>query len=173
MPLPICHAAQPSRRLVGIGLVSYLTTVQRSRIEREVAQRMVQISKAWRQLANLALVEQRVSNTTGWCLIYLDRLGPDVRQIDLAREIDISQPSLVRALDQLETAGLVERVPHPEDRRSNQLALTEAGKALVGEIEAKLRTLRGILLEGASDADIDATLRVLRTVGDHIAAERA
>lgn len=147
--------------------------MQRSNLEREVAQRMVQISKAWRQLADLALVEQRVSNTTGWCLIYLDRLGPDVRQIDLAREIDISQPSLVRALDQLETAGLVERVPHPEDRRSNQLALTGAGKALVGEIEAKLQTLRHMLLDGTSDADIDATLRVLRQINERIAAERA
>ncbi|MCE7796355.1 MarR family transcriptional regulator [Sphingobium sufflavum] len=141
-------------------------------LERQIAHYMAPVAQGWRQLADAALAELRVSNSSGWCLIYLDRLGPDARQIDLAREIGISQPSLVRTLDQLEAAGLVDRIAHPEDRRSNLLILTPAGKSLVGQIEEKLGTLRHSLLDGLSDGDLETVQRVMSLLTDRIAERR-
>mgnify|MGYP001255420070 FL=1 len=103
-----------------------------SELKRALAHKMPQVARQWRQLADLALAELGVSNSAGWCLIYLDRLGPDMRQADLAEELGIAQPSLVRTLDQLQAAGLVERVPNPDDRRSNRVAFTPEGQELVG-----------------------------------------
>jgi DNA-binding MarR family transcriptional regulator len=40
---------------------------------------------------------------------------------------------MTNRLDNLEEAGLVERVPHPEDRRSVQVTLTEKGHRLWDE----------------------------------------
>src|SRR3546814_7849471 len=68
-----------------------------------------------------------------------------------------SQPSLVRTLDQLQAAGLVERVPNPDDRRSNRVAFTAEGKELVGQIEARLANLRRELLEGVPDRSEEHT----------------
>ncbi|HEX7873815.1 MAG TPA: MarR family transcriptional regulator [Sphingobium sp.] len=142
-------------------------------LERELAQRMPPVVRGWRQLADVALAELRVSNSTGWCLLYLDRIGPEARQIDLAQEVGISQPSMVRALDQLEAVGLVERISNPDDRRSNRLSITPVGKALVGKIEARLGELRRELLHDIPDADIETTLRLFDILSARIADRRA
>ena len=76
---------------------------------RALAHKMALLARNWRQLADGALAEFGVSNSAGWCLIHLDRLGADVRQADLAESLYIRQPSLVRTLDLLQANGLVAR----------------------------------------------------------------
>jgi len=135
--------------------------MSRSELKRALAHKMPQVARQWRQLADLALAEFGVSNSAAWCLIYLDRLGADARQADLAEELGITQPSLVRTLDQLQAAGLVERVPNPDDRRSNRIAFTPEGRELIGRIEARLEDLRRELLEGVPDAAIEIIVNLL------------
>ena len=140
--------------------------------ERQLAQYLVPVSQRWRRLADLALAELRISNSSGWCLIFLARLGADARQTDLAQVIGISQPSLVRTLNQLQGAGLLARAPNPGDGRSNLLVITPEGRTLVDQIEAKLTSLRHSLLDGISDQDLETTLRVMGHLTDRIAERR-
>jgi MarR family transcriptional regulator for hemolysin len=142
-------------------------------MERDVAQKMPLVTRAWRQLADAALAEFRVSNSMGWCLIWLDRLSPDARQTDLAQAIGISQPSTVRVVDQLEVAGLIERLRDPDDKRSNCLSLTDRGGELVTKIEARLAELRHELFDGIDDAEIETTLSVINRLQDSIASRRS
>lgn len=137
-----------------------------------MAQKLPLASRGWRQLADGALAEFRVSNSMAWCLIYLDRLGPEARQTDLAQAIGISQPSTVHVLNQLQVAGLVERQRNPEDKRSNRLALTAAGGDLVAKIETRLTALRTELFDGVPDAEIDTAVRVLDVLSERIAQRR-
>ena len=146
--------------------------MSRSELKRTLAHKMPQVARQWRQLADLALAEFGVSNSAGWCLIYLDRLGPDARQADLAEELGITQPSLVRTLDQLQAAGLVERVPNPDDRRSNRVAFTPEGQELVGRIEARLENLRRELLDGVPNAAIEIIVNLLNLLERRIAERR-
>jgi MarR family transcriptional regulator for hemolysin len=138
-----------------------------------LAHRMGMVARNWRRLADSELAQFGVSNSAGWCLIHIDRLGPAVRQTDLADALDISQPSLVRTLDQLQTADLVARVPHPDDKRSNLIGLTPAGRDLVGRIEAKLDALRGRLLDGVSDEALEAALWVIDALNQRISEYKA
>ena len=146
--------------------------MSRSEVKRALAHKMPQVARQWRQLADLALAEFGVSNSAAWCLIYLDRLGADARQADLAEELGITQPSLVRTLDQLQTAGLVERVPNPDDRRSNRVAFTREGRELIGRIEARLEDLRRELLEGVPDAAIEIIVNLLNLLERRMAERR-
>jgi len=145
----------------------------RSELTRALAHKLPPVARAWRQLADSALAQFGVSNSAGWCLIYLDRLGPDARQIDLAEELGITQPSLVRTLDQLQGNGLLERLPHPDDRRSNSIRLTDAGRDLVGRIEARLAALRRDLLHGVPEADIATAVDLLDLLSRRIEERRA
>ncbi|MEV4935627.1 MULTISPECIES: MarR family winged helix-turn-helix transcriptional regulator [unclassified Sphingobium] len=146
--------------------------MSRSELKRALAHKMPQVARQWRQLADLALAEFGVSNSAAWCLIYLDRLGADARQADLAEELGITQPSLVRTLDQLQAAGLVERVPNPDDRRSNRIAFTPEGRELIGRIEARLEDLRRELLEGVPDAAIEIIVNLLNLLERRMAERR-
>lgn len=130
------------------------------------------IAGAWRRLADSALASLGMSNSKGWALVHLARVGPDTRQADLAREIGISEASLVRTLHQLEHAGFVTRTPDPADRRSNRLALTETGRAIADGIDHRLVALRAELLDGLSADDIATSVRVLDHVARRIAERR-
>jgi MarR family transcriptional regulator for hemolysin len=142
--------------------------MSRAGLERSLATGFSPISRAWQRLADQVLANLGVSNSTGWCLIYLDRLGPDLSQTDLAQAIGITNASLVRTLHQLEAAGLVVRVSDPDDRRANKLRLTEAGQGRALQIEDRLMGMRQQLLAEVSDADIEATLRVCEALGRRI-----
>lgn len=144
----------------------------RTRMKKDVAQKLPLVTRAWRQLADTALAEFQVSNSLAWGLIYLDRLGPELRQVDLATALCIAPPSVVRVVDQLTSGGLAERRQDPDDKRSNLLSLTDAGQALVAKIEARLGELRAGLFADLSDADIATTLRVIDVLSERIAERR-
>jgi MarR family transcriptional regulator for hemolysin len=78
----------------------------------------------------------------------------------LADMLAIEGASLVRQLDQLVEAGLVERREDTIDRRAKTLHLTPAGTRARAKIEASLDALRLDLFQGVADADLDACLRV-------------
>lgn len=141
--------------------------------KRMLAHKMAPVARSWRQLADSALAEFGVSNSAGWCLIHIDRIGADVRQAELAESLDISQPSLVRTLDQLQAAGLVARTPHPEDKRSNIIALTPMGKELVGQIEERLGEMRADLLREVPDEAIEIMVELLDLLARRIAERRS
>ncbi len=151
--------------------------VARTALEYGLATRLSPVSRAWQQLADQVLARLNVSSSTGWCLVYLDRLGEErggeVRQADLARAIGIREASLVRTLHQLESAGLVARQTDPNDRRANHLLLTGTGRTLAGRIETELAGLRHELLAELPSADIEATLRVCETLTRMIGKRRS
>jgi MarR family transcriptional regulator, transcriptional regulator for hemolysin len=141
-------------------------------MHREIAQKLPQLSRAWRLMADTLLAEFGVSNSMAWCLIWLDRLGPEARQIDLAQAIGITQPSTVSVLNQLESAGLVERVQNPDDKRSNRLVFTDTGAALIGTIEERLSAVRRELFDGIPEEDVATMLRITDILAARIAERR-
>ena len=60
------------------------------------------------------------------------------------------------------SVGLLERRDDPEDRRAKTIWLTPEGEALTRRVERVLMELRETLLQGVSDADIAAALRVFQ-----------
>lgn len=68
-------------------------------------------------------------------LATLRRSGPPYRLSpgDLLDTTMVSSGTMTNRIDQLEKAGLVERIANPEDRRSVIIALTEEGLRRVDE----------------------------------------
>jgi len=90
------------------------------------------------------------------------RLGDGVHQVAVANAAGLESPSLVRLLDQLCRAGLVCRSEDPLDRRAKALSLSAEGRVLAESIEGELVRLRRDILKGISQADLEASLRVIR-----------
>jgi len=118
------------------------------------------LSRAYRSAADKALADFGMSQATAWPVILTGRLGDGVRQGALAEALGVEGPSLVRVLDQLVAAGMIERREDPQDRRAKTIHLTEAGQVLRERVESVLVRLRRQLFDGASDADIEVCLRV-------------
>ena len=76
----------------------------------------------------------------------------------------VEGPSLVRLLDGLEAAGLVERREDAGDRRAKTLHMTDAGRQLLAQVNEALNDVRQRLMANVTEADVEACFRVLATI---------
>jgi MarR family transcriptional regulator for hemolysin len=118
------------------------------------------MSRAYKAAADKAVGHIGLSQAMAWPLVMIGRLGNGIRPGVLADVLAIEGASLVRQLDQLAEAGLVERREDTVDRRAKTLHLTPAGSRARAKIEASLDAMRVEMFDGISDADVDACLRV-------------
>src|ERR1700712_650729 len=71
----------------------------------------------------------QVSFDTYDVLVQLSEAGGSLRHRDLLERLVISQPGLSRKIERMETQGLVERRPDPQDGRGVIVRLSRAGRA--------------------------------------------
>jgi DNA-binding MarR family transcriptional regulator len=118
-------------------------------------------------MSDLALDRERkiaVADALGlsWTrVLALRRLtvGPQTQR-ELADRLSADQPYVTLMVDDLERHGLVQRKPHPTDRRAKLVKLTASGRAAVARADAILDVPPAELHE-VPDADLEAVLRVL------------
>jgi DNA-binding MarR family transcriptional regulator len=64
--------------------------------------------------------------------------NPGLSQSALGTILGIDRSTVVAVIDRLEAAGLVERQPSPQDRRSYALALSPHGTVILAELERRV-----------------------------------
>jgi MarR family transcriptional regulator, transcriptional regulator for hemolysin len=106
-------------------------------------------------------------------LAYLQQGGDGLLQKDLARLMAIEAPTLVRLLDRLERAGLVDRRPDAYDRRGKTVHLTPAAHDVLETFHAVASSVGHRLLEGIHEQDIAACHVVLTQIIGNAAREVA
>jgi MarR family transcriptional regulator for hemolysin len=124
------------------------------------------VARAWRSRNDAALAELRLSTALAYPILAVHRLGDGIRQHALANALGIEGPSLVRSLDALGAAGLLERRDDPADRRARTLHLTPEGKRLAKRIETVVARVRAELLAGIPKADLAAAARVFHAIAE-------
>ena len=120
--------------------------------------------RQWRRAADLRLAPFDLTEATWLPLVHIARAPESPRQKDLAASMSLDGSSVVRLLDNLETAGLIRRKEGENDRRAKIILLTPQGRAIADKVEAAARRIRGDALAGLSDKDIATTVRVLKHV---------
>ena len=112
--------------------------------------------------------DARLTPTQIAALATVDRHGP-LPLGALAEEEQIGAPTVTKIVDKLHAAGLVERLPDPDDRRVTRIAATPSGRTLLDEIrERKTAWLATRLAE--LDAEDLATLTAAAEVLERLAA---
>jgi len=119
-------------------------------------------AKAWRNAVDVGMADLGLTQSRWIAMMHLRRLGEGSTQSELAADIGIERPSMVRTLNQLEAAGLIERRPSEHDGRSRTLWFTSAGQRLLGAMESRAAAGREVLMIDMS-ADERQQLRNLLT----------
>lgn len=133
---------------------------------RDLTRNLLLAGRQWRKVGRHVAAQHGVSEAASAPLLWIERLGENVRQNALAEAIGIEGASLVRLLDELQASGLITRVPDPTDRRANAVNLTEAGWAVVREVNEALNELRLSVFEKINRKDVEATLRVFAAIDE-------
>lgn len=138
---------------------------------RDLTRDLLLVGRLWRKMAREAAARHGVSEAASAPLIWIERLGENVRQNTLAEAIGIEGASLVRLIDELQSSGLVTREPDPSDRRANVVSLTPRGREVVAEVNEDIQNLREQIFAGVSPADIEATGRVFAALKEAAARD--
>ncbi|MGZ8983835.1 MAG: MarR family winged helix-turn-helix transcriptional regulator [Methylotenera sp.] len=93
-----------------------------------------------------------------------------VRQIDLADFLEIQPITLARLIDQLESAGLVERRPDQTDRRAYKIYLSNAAEPHLLLIENIAAELRSDAFQGLDDQEAAIVTFALQKIAGNLAS---
>jgi DNA-binding MarR family transcriptional regulator len=95
--------------------------------------------------------------------------GHHVRMSDLAAQTSLTPSGLTRAVDRLERADLVERVPCPSDRRGAYAALTPTGLDRIRDaVQPHLGHVEEYLTSALDPHEQALLTDLLRKVRDHV-----
>src|SRR5580704_3113740 len=128
--------------------------------------------RQWRRAVDRHLQPFGLTEATWLPLIHLARAAVPMRQKDLAASLVLDGSSVVRLLDALETAGLIERREECADRRAKIITVTSRGLSIIDRVEAASRDVRSAALVGLSDEEIEIATRVLELVCRNLAKQQ-
>jgi DNA-binding MarR family transcriptional regulator len=131
--------SHPDRRLV------FLLNVAQRRLQRWLASRSQDSGVTATQSGLLFILGRREGISMG----------------EAGAALDLGAPGISGLVDRMTAAGLIQRLPDPDDGRAWQLWLTPAGRAALARSKAGLAEINGRLTEGFTDAELDIVARWL------------
>lgn len=115
------------------------------------------------QQRHLALWQEHVStdvSSVQYAALTILERSPGASQSDLGAELDLDRSTIADLVARMERHGLIERIPHPSDRRRYALSLTDAGSAELRRLRPLVHMVNATLTQGLSTEE-QTTLRAL------------
>lgn len=139
--------------------------LSRASLELSFSTGVTPLSQAWRAAADKSIPRALgISHALAWPLIVIHNSKGPLRQTELASLLGIANSSVVRLIDQLCAASLVERSQDSDDRRANTLKLTKAGEDWSKTLEAEVAKFRAAALAEVSSDDLATCLQVFQQI---------
>jgi MarR family transcriptional regulator, transcriptional regulator for hemolysin len=127
----------------------------------DVARLLREKFNATAQKLGLTLAQARV-------LAHLSR-NEGISQVALSAILEVQPITLLRQIDRLEKAGLVERRVHPNDRRMQQLYLTPQSEPLLQQMFNVGTDLQGHAMVGLSESQRTVVVELLARIRANLA----
>ena len=126
------------------------------------------VAREWRRAVDGRVQAYGLTEATWLPLLRIARSETPMRQNELAASLSLDGSSVVRLLDALEDAGLIERCEDRADRRAKSLVLTPRGRRTVDQVERVSLEIRNAVLGDVSDEDLGRAFRMLESVRDRL-----
>jgi MarR family transcriptional regulator, transcriptional regulator for hemolysin len=136
----------------------------RSVVHAGLGAQIAQAARLWRRVVDHRMRPFGLTEATWLPLLHLARGSAAMRQKELAASLSLDSSSVVRLLDALETAGLIERREDGADRRAKAIVLTRLGRTTVAKVERVAQQVRGDALNGLSGDELATASHVLEHV---------
>jgi DNA-binding MarR family transcriptional regulator len=127
---------------------------------RELLFQLTDVARAMRTYFDQRAREHGMTRAQWGVLIRLER-EEGMTQAEMAESLEIAPISLVRLIDRLCRHGLVQRRPHPRDRRANRLYLTDKGRATLTRLTPLGREIATDILAQMGEAEVADLLQTL------------
>jgi MarR family transcriptional regulator, transcriptional regulator for hemolysin len=128
------------------------------------AQSLTFVARRWRNLMNHELRSVGQSQARWGTLYWIDVFGGSLNQTELADRIGVEQQTLGRVLRDLQSEGLIERVPSERDQRAKVIRLTRAADPVMRQIFAIQESVRRRLLRDIDPQDLGTCMSVFAAI---------
>ena len=96
--------------------------------------------------------------------IHLIQRHPGITQNEVSRITDVDKATAAKGLAKLERRGYLRRIPDGDDRRIRRLYLSEAGEAVIPQIQASLRRVTEVCSTDLSPEELEQLFGLLDKV---------
>lgn len=128
------------------------------------SQSLIFLARRWRNLMNQELSRVGQSQARWGTLYWIGVFGDTLNQTELADRIGVEQQTLGRVLRDLQSEGLIERVPSKYDQRAKVIRLTRAADPVMRQIAAIQETVRRKLLRDIDPQDLGTCMSVFAAI---------
>ncbi|MHA2006717.1 MAG: MarR family winged helix-turn-helix transcriptional regulator [Promethearchaeota archaeon] len=129
----------------------------------EVFELIHDIDKKFENLQRRNIKNENLTTSQYFVLRQLWEAEVDLKFKDLAKACNCSRSTITGVIDTMEKKGLVKRMPHPTDRRSLLVKLTNKGKALK-ESTPTLESLTDNCCQGINMEELKTLITLLKRV---------
>lgn len=129
-------------------------------LERDPLVVLSNVARLMRTLADARARKYGMTRAQWMILVHLER-QPGMSQNELAALVEVEPITAGRLVDRLEKRGMVERRPHPSDRRIWRLHLTKDAGPMLKEIASVRTELNALMIAGLPQRDLDTTIDCL------------
>jgi MarR family transcriptional regulator, transcriptional regulator for hemolysin len=136
-------------------------------LRREILFQLSDVARAMRTYVDQCVRQHGLTRAQWGVLLRLER-EEGMMQAEMAESLEIQPISLVRLLDRLCDQKLVERRPHPRDRRAYRLYLTAIGRTTLDRLVPLGRKISGDLLGSLDEAEAGEFLEQLLRIKSNI-----
>jgi DNA-binding MarR family transcriptional regulator len=106
-------------------------------------------------------------------LILLESSERKCNQQHISEALNIDKASMVRMLDYLSEKGYIKRIPNPDDRRQQHIALTDKAKKQLPRIHRSIAKLNKSATKGLSASEISGFYKMINTIYRNLSNEPA
>ncbi len=145
----------------------YYPANSRVDLEYRLSRMVVMAGRIWATHADNMLRAEAGQSRARWQTLFAIDFGEQpATMTDIGVRLNVQWPTLVRVLEGLEKDGLISRVDNPRDGRSRLVSITDAGRALLREVQPALDAERARLLAGLSDEELAKCCETLHLLMD-------
>ena len=138
-----------------------------SAVNRELFDALASVNRKLRALFDARVKERGLTLSRARALFALSKRD-GLNQRELADELGIETPTIVRLLDGMEKQGFIERRVEASDRRAKQIHMTDRGRDIAGEIDKLACEIREQVLGGVDNKDKAVALQVVSLMAGNL-----
>jgi MarR family transcriptional regulator for hemolysin len=141
--------------------------MRNSAVNRELFDALASVNRKLRALFDARVKERGLTLSRARALFALSKRD-GLNQRELADELGIETPTIVRLLDGMEKQGFIERRVEATDRRAKQIHMTARGRDIAGEIDKLACEIREQVLGGVDNKDKAIALQVVSLMAGNL-----
>ena len=119
------------------------------------------VHRLWRSAITAAVQSLDMTEARWTAMLHLQLLGEGATQQALAQELGIEMPSLSRTLSQLVEQDMLQRQPHPSDKRAQCLYFTATGQQMLSQLIDRTMQIREALYQDLTPAAVQQLMQSL------------